>query len=62
MRIHDIVPVFLFDLLLKVTEVRVQNGTFSWHVSLLFELLFVMKHHVSTCSLDHFITSSNKKT
>jgi hypothetical protein len=31
-------PGFLFDLLLKVTEVKVQNGTVSWYVSLLFDL------------------------
>jgi hypothetical protein len=30
--------VFLFDLLLKVTVVKVQNGSFSRHISLLFDL------------------------
>jgi hypothetical protein len=28
-------PGFLFDLLLKVAEVKVQNGANSWHISLL---------------------------
>jgi hypothetical protein len=27
-----------FDLFLKVTEVKVQNGTVCWHISLLFDL------------------------
>jgi hypothetical protein len=31
-------PGFWFDLLLKVTEVKVQNVTISWHLSLLFDL------------------------
>jgi hypothetical protein len=47
-RIHDIIPVFLFDLLFKVTEVNVQNILQSWLVLLLFDLecsSFVLINH-----------------
>jgi hypothetical protein len=36
--IHDIIQEFRFELLVKVTEVNVQNVTISRHVLLLFDL------------------------